>query len=61
MGAGKLAPDALVFPTFNGRPRSPNAVTKEWALASKAAGVSATFHALRHTHASQLIASGLTY
>ncbi|MGA7676440.1 MAG: site-specific integrase [Rhizomicrobium sp.] len=59
MGAGKLAPDALVFPTFNGKPRSPNAVTKEWSVASKAAGVSATFHALRHTHASQLIASGL--
>jgi len=59
LGAGKLAPDALVFPTFDGKARSPNALTKEWSTASRAVGVSATFHALRHTHASQLIASGL--
>jgi integrase len=59
LGAGKLAPDSLVFATFDGKPRSPNALTKEWSVAAKAMGLGMSFHALRHTHASQLIASGL--
>ena len=59
LGAGKLSPDALAFPTFDGKPRSPNALTKEWSVVAKAMRLGASFHALRHTHASQLIASGL--
>src|SRR5262245_13577191 len=59
LGLGKAPDDALVFATWDGSTRSPNALTKEWTLAMKAAGIRATFHSLRHTHASTLIASGL--
>ena len=60
LGLGKPPDDALVFPNSDGMPRSPNAVTKAWAQAvvtHKLPQVS--LHALRHTRASQLIASGL--
>jgi integrase len=60
LGVGKAPDDALVFGNWDGTPRSPNAVTKAWAQAvstNKLPRVS--LHALRHTHASQLIASGL--
>jgi integrase len=40
-------------------PRSPHWVTAAWRKVAKGAGVRATFHSLRHTHASTLIASGL--
>jgi integrase len=59
LGLGKLSDDALVFPNWDGSTRSPNGVTKEWALAMRKAGLKATLHSLRHTHASTLIASGL--
>jgi integrase len=59
LGLGKAPESSLVFATWDGSTRSPNALTKEWTLAMKAAGVRATFHSLRHTHASTLIASGL--
>jgi integrase len=59
LGLGKAPDDALVFATWEGSTRSPNALTKEWSLAMKAASLKATFHSLRHTHASTLIASGL--
>jgi integrase len=59
-GLGRSPDDALVFPAQDGRPRSPNGLTKEWRLAMKAVGLDRmTFHALRHTHASSLIAAGL--
>jgi integrase len=59
LGQGKAPEDALVFPTWDGSTRSPNALTKEWSLAMARARIKATFHSLRHTHASTLIASGL--
>lgn len=59
LGLGKASDDALVFPNWDGSTRSPNGVTKEWALAMRKAGLKATLHSLRHTHASTLIASGL--
>jgi integrase len=59
LGLGKEADDALVFPNWDGSIRSPNGVTKEWTLAVRKAGLTATLHSLRHTHASTLIASGL--
>jgi integrase len=59
LGAGKSPPDSLVFATFEAKPKSPNALTKEWSVAAKALGVKVSFHGLRHTHASQLIASGM--
>jgi integrase len=50
-----------VLATFDGRFRSPNAVTKEWTRAMDEAGLpkKVTLHSLRHTHASTLIASGM--
>ena len=56
---GKLPDDALVFTTWDGNTRSPNALTKEWRRAIHAAKLKATFHSLRHTHASSLIAAGI--
>jgi integrase len=60
LGMGKMPDDGLVLPRWDGSPRSPNSVTKEWIRALrelKLPGVS--LHALRHTHASHLIASGM--
>jgi integrase len=59
LGTGKSSPEDLIFATWDGAVRSPNALTKEWSVAVRALGLSATFHSLRHTHASHLIASGL--
>jgi integrase len=59
LGAGKIPPDALVFCGIGGEPRKPNAVTKEWQRTAGMAKVEATFHSLRHTHASHLIAAGV--
>jgi integrase len=59
LGRGKSSPDDLVFPTWDGQTRSPNGLTKEWSVLMDGLGLAATFHSLRHTHASHLIASGL--
>lgn len=59
LGAGRPPEDALVFGNWDGSPRSPNALTKEWSVAMAKAGLFATLHSLRHTHASTLIAAGL--
>lgn len=52
LGLGKAPPDGLVFARFDGSPQ-------EWAECAKALALGVTFHALRHMHASQLIAAGL--
>jgi integrase len=55
-----VADDALVFSNWNDEVRSPDALSKEWAAAMDKIGMpEITLHSLRHTHASQLIASGL--
>jgi integrase len=60
LGLGRASEDALVFATWDGSTRSPNAFTKEWTRAMAEADLPGiTFHSLRHTHASTLIASGL--
>ena len=60
LGLGKLAEEDLVFPTINGGPRSPSAVSRQWGLVAAGLGMpDVTFHALRHTHASQLIDAGV--
>ncbi len=59
LGQGKADDDALVFATWDGNTRSPNALTKEWRRAVHAAKLKASFHSLRHTHASKLIAAGI--
>ena len=50
----------MVFSALGGGPQSPRAFSKEWAAAAAALSVpEVTLHALRHTHASQLIDAGL--
>lgn len=59
LGLGKAGDDALVFATWDGKPRRPNVVTNQWSTAMAAAGLRVTLHALRHTHVSSLIAAGV--
>jgi len=60
LGAGKLPDDALLFADVDGGPLSPTAVSTAWADFAESVGIPAvTFHALRHTHASQLIDQGV--
>ena len=55
-----LPDDALVFGHWDGTPRNPNSTTTEWKrLVGTLKLPRVSLHALRHTHASQLIASGM--
>ena len=57
LGLGKFAKDALVFPQADGTPRSPRRFSKQWAEAVEQLRLpKVSFHALRHPHASALIA-----
>ncbi len=60
LGLGRLPDDALVFPNpLDGSPRSPRATTKEWSRLVKSHDLPrVSLHALRHSHASALIAAG---
>jgi integrase len=59
LGLGKAPADGFVFANWDGAIRSPHWLTQAWRKAMAAAGIRATFHSLRHTHASTLIAAGL--
>jgi integrase len=60
LGVGRLPDDALLFATIEGNPLSPNAQSAAWADFADSIGMpDVTFHALRHTHASQLIDEGV--
>ncbi len=60
LGLGKAPPDSQVLAAFDGKPQSPNMITKGWPRAMAAVGMpGVTLHSLRHTHASMLIASGM--
>jgi integrase len=60
LGQGKLEPDALVFSTIEGGPLAPNNLSRDWARFVKARKLpSISFHGLRHSHVSALIAAGV--
>lgn len=60
LGLGKPNKNALVFCTEDGSPLSPGYVSGAWRTAVLSRKLpKVTFHALRHSHASALIASGL--
>jgi len=53
-------PEDLVFPRWDGGPWPPDRLSSTWAKTVSTLKLpKVTFHALRHTHASQLIAAGL--
>jgi integrase len=59
VGVGKIDTDTLVFSDANGKPLSPHAVSRAWRRIVEAKKLPrVTFHALRHTHVSVLIAAG---
>jgi integrase len=60
LGLGKLNPEDVMFGTWEGKPARTTNVSASWAALAERIGMpEITFHALRHTHASQLIASGV--
>lgn len=60
LGQGRLPDDALVFCRLDGSPRSPDIIGRDWRDALETRKLPrVTFHALRHAHASALIAAGL--
>jgi integrase len=60
LGVGKLPDDALLFASVEGRPLATIDVSCEWGRFAARIGMpEITFHALRHTHASQLIDAGV--
>jgi integrase len=61
LGLGRLpSNDALLFANLDGGPLQPSNVSSDWGEVASRVGVpEITFHGLRHTHASQLIASGV--
>jgi integrase len=59
LGLGRGDND-LVFSTWDGRVRKPNAVTRAFKDDATAAGLPhLTLHGLRHTHVSKLLANGV--
>jgi integrase len=59
LGLGRVPEDALVLSTWDGVTRVPDALSKDWSVAMADLGLKVTLHALRHTHASALIAAGV--
>jgi integrase len=60
LGAGRLPDDALLFANLEGNPLQPSNVSSDWGELAERMGVpEITFHGLRHTHASQLVAAGV--
>ena len=59
-GGSKAPADSLVFARWDGEPRHPDGLTREWSETMKQIDFSTvTLHSVRHTHASALIVAGL--
>lgn len=60
LGTGRPGDDTLLFSDVNGAPLLPNAISSRWSeFAGRSGFPEISFHALRHTHASQLIDAGV--
>jgi integrase len=60
LGQGKPSADTLVFSTIDAEPMSPNGLSRDWGDFVHAQGLPlVSFHGLRHSHVSALIASGV--
>ena len=60
LGAGKLPDDALLFADLDGQPWAPNLISMLLGNFARSIGIpEVTFHGLRHTHASLLLATGI--
>jgi len=60
LGMGNITPDTLVFGTAEGGLLSPDNLSRDWCRVRRAKGLPlVSFHALRHTHVSLLIAEGV--
>ncbi|MDR5727951.1 MAG: site-specific integrase [Terriglobia bacterium] len=60
LGLGREEADTFVFGTPTGQLRSPDNLSRDWVRAVKAHDLpKVMFHALRHSHASALIAAGV--
>jgi len=60
LGLGALPGDTPGFGNIGGTLPNPSSITKSWRLAVKSRGLpQITFHSLRHSHASALIAAGI--
>ena len=60
LGLGKLEPDDLLFPNLDGGPLRPSAVSSDWGKLAERIGMpEITFHGLRHSHVSQLVAANV--
>ena len=60
LASGRPPTDALVFPTLDGGPQAPSAVSRSWGIVAAGLGLAdITLHALRHSHTSQLIDAGV--
>ena len=60
LGLGKPPADAMVFTTFEGNPRRPDRLSTDFSETMGRIGLPhISLHSLRHTHASELIRSGV--
>ena len=60
LGQGKPDADALVFSNIDGDPMPPNNLSRDWRRFVKARKLpNVSFHGLRHSHVSALIARGV--
>jgi integrase len=58
-GRSRIEPTSLVFGRPDGKPVNPDYLSRDWSKFIRTRSLpDVTFHALRHTHASALIAGG---